>query len=280
MHCVHKFRIPIVTSFGIQLKKMFSNIAKSLEGKVAIITASTDGIGFAAAKQLMNDGASIMICSRKKNNVTNALERLQKEYGVDKVKGLVCHVSKNDDRTNLIQETIKIFGGIDILVSNAATNPTSGSVLDCDEEVWDKIFDVNVKSAFLLTKEVAPHLISRGGGSIVYVSSIAGVNPMPMLGAYSVSKTALLGLTKVVAMDLAENNIRVNCIAPGIVKTKFASALTENESLSEHLLQGIPIKRFGRPEEIGSIISFLCSPASSFITGEIIVASGGMTSRL
>uniref|UniRef100_A0A2S2NMB6 Dehydrogenase/reductase SDR family member 4 n=1 Tax=Schizaphis graminum TaxID=13262 RepID=A0A2S2NMB6_SCHGA len=259
---------------------MLSNNAKPLEGKVAIVTASTDGIGFAAAKQLVSDGASIMICSRKKNNVKNALEQLQKEYGVNKVKGLVCHVSKNDDRSNLIQETIKIFGGIDILVSNAATNPTSGSVLDCNEEIWDKIFDVNVKSAFLLTKEVAPHLISRGGGSIVYVSSIAGVNPMPMLGAYSVSKTALLGLTKVVAMDLAENNIRVNCIAPGIVKTKFASALTENESLSEHLLQGIPMKRFGRPEEIGSIISFLCSPASSFITGEVIVASGGMTSRL
>ncbi|XP_026818297.1 dehydrogenase/reductase SDR family member 4 isoform X1 [Rhopalosiphum maidis] len=280
MNSVHKFSIPIRTLFGIQFKKMLSNIAKPLEGKVAIVTASTDGIGFAAAKQLVSDGASIMICSRKINNVKNALEQLQKEFGVNKVKGLVCHVSKNDDRTNLIQETIKIFGGIDILVSNAATNPTSGPVLDCDEEVWDKIFDVNVKSAFLLTKEVAPHLISRGGGSIVYVSSIVGVNPMPMLGAYSVSKTALLGLTKVVAMDLAENNIRVNCIAPGIVKTKFASALTENESLSDHLLQAIPIKRFGRPEEIGSIISFLCSPASSFITGEVIVASGGMTSRL
>jgi len=280
MDSVHKFSIPIRTSFGIKFKKMLSNVAKPLEGKVAIVTASTDGIGFAAAKQLVSDGASIMISSRKKNNVKNALEELQKEYGVNKVQGLVCHVSKSDDRTNLIQETIKIFGGIDILVSNAATNPASGSVLDCEEEVWDKIFDVNVKSAFLLTKEVAPHLISRGGGSIVYVSSIAGVNPIPMLGAYSVSKTALLGLTKVVAMDLAENNIRVNCIAPGIVKTKFASALTENESLSDHLLQGIPIKRFGRPEEIGSIISFLCSPASSFITGEVIVASGGMTSRL
>ncbi|XP_050438109.1 dehydrogenase/reductase SDR family member 4 isoform X2 [Adelges cooleyi] len=262
------------------MTKMYSSTNKPLDGHVAIITASTEGIGFATAKQLVVDGASIMISSRKKSNVDKAVEILQNEFGENKVHGVVCHVSKKEDRQNLIQETINKFGCITIFVSNAATNPVSGSVLDCPDEAWDKIFDINVKSAFLLTKEIAPHIKSRGGGSIVYVSSIAGINPMPMLGAYSVSKTALLGLTKVVAADLAEHNIRVNCVAPGIIKTKFASALTENESLSEYLLQMKLMKRFGRPEEIGSVISFLCSPSASFITGEVLVASGGMTSRL
>ncbi|VVC42754.1 Hypothetical protein CINCED_3A025321 [Cinara cedri] len=259
---------------------MFSNITRPLDGKTAIVTASTDGIGLATAHKLACDGASVMISSRRKHNVERALSILKKEYGDEKIQGVVCHVSNKDDRNNLIQETIKLFGGIDIFVSNAATNPTSGSILDCDEEIWDKIFDVNVKSAFFLTKEIVPHMISRGGGSIVYVSSIAGISPMPMLGVYSVSKTALLGLTKVIAADLAEKNIRVNCVAPGIVKTKFASILTENESLSKYILQTVPMKRFGKTDEIGSVISFLCSNASSFITGEVIVASGGMTSRL
>jgi len=271
---------PIEIPGKIQAQKMFSNYKKPLDGKVAIVTASTDGIGFAAASQLVEDGASVMISSRKKLNVDNALEKLQKKYSADKVRGVVCHVAKKDDRSNLIQETVKIFGGIDILVSNAGTNPMSGSVLDCDERIWDKIFDVNVKSTYLITKEVLPHLISRGGGSIIYVSSIAGVDPMPELGAYSVSKTALLGLTKIVALDLVNHNIRVNCVAPGIVRTKFASMLTETESLSEHLLQTIPMRRFGRSEEIGTVISFLASPLSSYITGEVIVVSGGMKSRL
>ncbi|XP_050526803.1 dehydrogenase/reductase SDR family member 4-like [Daktulosphaira vitifoliae] len=272
----NNFKVKISKLF----RKMYSNIHTPLEDQIAIITASTEGIGFATAKHLVKNGASVMISSRKESNVKKAVETLQKEFGKTKVHGVVCHVSKKEDRQKLIDETVKKFGGISILVSNAATNPVSGSVLDCPDEIWDKIFDINVKSAFLLTKEIAPHIISRGGGSIVYVASISGINPMPMLGAYSVSKTALLGLTKVVAADLAVHNIRVNCVAPGIIKTKFASALTDNESLSEYLLQTMHMKRFGHPDEIGSIVSFLCSSSASYVTGEVIVASGGMTSRL
>lgn len=144
-----------------------------LQGKVAVVTASTDGIGFAIAERLARDGASVVISSRKTNNVEAAVAKLK---GL-KVIGVKCHVSNAEDRKNLYEEAIKKFGGIDILVSNAAVNPEVGSVLDASEQAWDKIFDTNVKAAFLLAKEVLPHLRQRGGGSIVFVSSIAGFQP-------------------------------------------------------------------------------------------------------
>lgn len=175
---------------------------------------------------------------------------------------------------------MKKFGGIDILISNAATNPEAVAILDTSEEAWDKIFDTNVKASFMLAKEVTPFLRERGGGSIVFVASIAGLQPFELLGAYSVSKTALLGLTKSVSASLATENIRVNCLAPGIIRTKFASYLTENESVSEVSLMNVPMKRFGAPHEMAGVAAFLVSEDASYITGETIVASGGMPSRL
>ncbi|BES91856.1 Dehydrogenase reductase SDR family member [Nesidiocoris tenuis] len=172
------------------------------------------------------------------------------------------------------------FGGIDILVSNAAVNPTVGGATQCSDESWDKIFDINVKSAFCLTKEVKPYLIKRGGGSIVYVSSIAGFVPQQLLGAYSISKTALLGLTKSCAQELAVDNIRVNCVAPGIIKTRFAAALHENETVSEAIMSSIPMQRFGNSHEVAGVVAFLASDDASYVTGETVVCSGGMPSRL
>lgn len=180
-------------------------------------------IGFAIAQRLASEGASVVISSRKLQNVTAAVDKL-KEYSVHGVK---CHVGSPEDRKNLYKETVEKFGGIDILVSNAAVNPEVGGVLDCSEQAWDKIFEINVKSAFMLAKEVLPFLRKRGGGNIVFVSSIAGLQPFPLLGAYSVSKTALIGLTKAASSDLAAENIRVNCLAPGIVETKFSSAVSD-----------------------------------------------------
>lgn len=160
-----------------------------------------------------------------KSNVDEAVNLLQTS-GIKDVIGITCHVAKQSDRNKLFEETFKKFGGIDILVSNAAVNPAVGSVLDSTEEVWDKIFDVNVKSSYLLAKEVKPYIVQRGGGSIVFISSIGGYQPFDLLGAYSVSKTALFGLTKAAALDLAKDNIRVNCVAPGVVETKFSSAVS------------------------------------------------------
>ncbi|KAL1129388.1 hypothetical protein AAG570_013915 [Ranatra chinensis] len=184
-------------------------------------------IGFAIAERLGRSGASLVISSRKGANVERAVEKLKKSLPESsRIVGTTCHVAKKQDREALYKKAVDSFGGIDILVSNAAVNPVMGAVTDCPEEAWDKIFEINVKSAFMLTKEVIPYMEKRGGGSIVYVSSIAGYQPINALGAYSVSKTALLGLTKAVSVDLAQYNIRVNAIAPGIVKTKFSSSVS------------------------------------------------------
>lgn len=235
-------------------------------------------IGFAIAKQLSQEGANVVISSRKEQNVEKAVNQL-KGQGLQ-VHGVQCHVGKAADRTRLYEEAVKQFGGIDILVSNAAVNPEVGQVLDCSEEAWDKIFDINVKSSFLLAKEVLPHMKQRGGGNIVFVSSIAGFQPFSLLGAYSVSKTALFGLTKAASQDLAQENIRVNCVAPGIIKTKFSSALYETKEAEEAALTVIPMRRLGVSDEISGVVSFLVSDDASYITGETIVAAGGMPSRL
>jgi len=248
-----------------------------LEGKVAIVTASTQGIGLAIAQRLHSDGANVVISSRKAANVDEALATFSSH---DKILGMPCHVGKSEDRQKLVQETLDKFGKIDILVSNAGTNPTFGPMMDCSEDAWDKIFEVNVKAAFFLAKEVAPHIAAQDGGSIVFISSIGGLHPIPMIMPYSVSKTALLGLTKALSFELSPDNIRVNCVAPGIIDTKFAGALTSNEFIATKALENCHIKRFGRPEDIGNVVSFLCSSDSAYITGENLVVAGGMPSRL
>ncbi|KAL7732589.1 hypothetical protein ACLKA6_019216 [Drosophila palustris] len=251
---------------------------KRLAGKVAVVTASTDGIGFAIAKRLAEDGASVVISSRKQKNVDNALAELRK-LNLN-VHGLKCHVGEAQDRKQLFEETISKYGKLNILISNAATNPAVGGVLECDEKVWDKIFDVNVKSSYLLAKEALPYLRREKNSSIVFVSSIAGYDAFELLGAYSVSKTALIGLTKAAAKDLAPEGIRVNCLAPGIIRTKFSKALYENESANEMALSKIPMGRLGTSEEMAGVVSFLSSEDAGYITGESIVASGGMHARL
>ncbi|KAM9424638.1 dehydrogenase/reductase SDR family member 4 isoform 1-T2 [Pholidichthys leucotaenia] len=250
----------------------------SLAGKVAIVTASTDGIGLAAAQALGKRGAHVVVSSRRQANVDKAVALLQSQ-GV-RVTGTTCNVGKGEDRENLVQMTVDQCGGIDILVSNAAVNPFFGNIMDSTEEVWNKILDVNVKSAFLMTKLVVPHMEKRGGGNVIFVSSVAAYQPMQALGPYSVSKTALLGLTRALAPELAQSNIRVNCVAPGVIKTRFSSALWQNEDIMDDFKRQLCIKRVGEPEEIGGIIAFLCSEDASYITGETITVTGGMSGRL
>jgi len=259
-----------------------SNLAgRKHDGKVAIVTASTEGIGFAIAKKLAQEGAKVMISSRKSQNVEKALEKLYQEgISKDSVKGVVCHVGNKDHRIKMIEQTNSEFGGIDYLISNAAVNPVMGNVLDCPSEAWDKIFEINVKTALLLTQEVHPFMLKRKGGNVVFISSIAGFQPFSILGAYSVSKTALLGLNKVLSQELGPDNIRVNCVCPGIIETKFSQPLHSNKDIAENALQNITLKRFGKPDEISGIVSFLCSDEASYITGESFVVSGGMPSRL
>lgn len=249
-----------------------------LKGKVAIVTASTDGIGFAIAKKLGDEGASVVISSRKENNVQKAVNDLRNS-GIQ-VEGVVCHVGNSEQRKKLFEIANTKFGGVDILVSNAAVNPSVSPILETEEKVWEKIFEINVKCAWLLAKEAYPELQKRGGGNIVFVSSIAGYQPMEPLGPYSVSKTALLGLTKAIANEVVHDNIRVNAVAPGIVATKFASAITSSEAGKEKSLSIVPMKRFGKPSEIANAVVFLASEDASYVTGETIVVAGGAYAHL
>ncbi|OWA50084.1 Dehydrogenase/reductase SDR family member 4 [Hypsibius exemplaris] len=252
--------------------------AKSLAGKVAVVTASTDGIGLAIARRLGLDGAKVLISSRKQENVERTVRDLQKEDIV--VAGAVCHVAKEADRNNLVEKAVKEFGGVDIFVSNAAINPAVGPVLETSEEVWDRIFDTNVKSAFLLTKLLVPEMLKRGKGSVIYVSSIGAYASFNSIGTYCISKTALLGLTKTLAGELAETGVRVNGIAPGIIKTKFSEYIWKQEGpVSRNAAKMIPMKRFGETSEIAGAASFLASDASSYMTGETLVIAGGMPVR-
>lgn len=204
-----------------------------------------------------------------------------KSDGLSAIVGVKCHVSSAEDRTRLFQGALDRFGGIDILVSNAAVNPSYEHVLECTEEKWDKIFDVNVKSSWLLAKEVLPHIRKQGtGGSIVFMGSIGAFQAETNIGAYCASKTALLGLTKAASIDLAAEGIRVNGFCPGPTDTNFGRIMFNTEEKLDKLLKAMPMKRLARPEEMGGVVAFLVSDDASYITGETIIISGGFVSRL
>eukprot|EP00050_Salpingoeca_kvevrii_P011691 m.17286 g.17286 ORF g.17286 m.17286 type:complete len:261 (+) comp3577_c0_seq1:30-812(+) len=256
----------------------FATQAMRLQGRVALVTASTDGIGLAVARRLGMDGAHVVVSSRKQQNVDEAVESLRAD-GIC-VSGLVCHVGKAEDRTKLIEHTLGEHGKLDILVSNAAVNPVFGPAIKTPEDAWDKIFDINVKAAFLLTQEAFPHLKKSDYPSIVFISSIAGLVPFPALGPYSVSKTALLGMTKVLANEMGPFGIRVNAVAPGVIKTRFSEQLWGSDAVAKKALAAIPLGRFGETVDCAGLVSFLCSDDAAYITGETHVVAGGMQSRL
>ncbi|XP_025863350.1 dehydrogenase/reductase SDR family member 4 isoform X1 [Vulpes vulpes] len=262
------------------VRKASSGMARQdpLANKVALVTASTDGIGFAIARRLAQDGAHVVVSSRKQHNVDRAVAALQGE-GLS-VTGTVCHVGKAEDRERLVATAVNLHGGIDILISNAAVNPFFGNLMDVTEEMWDKILDINVKATALITKAVVPEMEKRGGGSVVIVASIGAYFPFPGLGPYNVSKTALLGLTKNLARELDQRNIRVNCLAPGLIKTSFSKVLWMDKAREESIKNVMQIRRMGKPEDCAGIVSFLCSEDASYITGETVVVGGGTPSRL
>ncbi|KAM1108671.1 hypothetical protein ACFX13_005374 [Malus domestica] len=253
-----------------------SKIGRRFEGKVAIVTASTQGIGFGIAERLGLEGASVVISSRKQKNVDGAVEKL-KAQGIEAL-GVVCHVSNEQQRKNLINKTVQKFGKIDVVVSNAAANPSVDPILQTQESVLDKLWEINVKATILLLKDASPHLTK--GSSVVIISSIAGYNPPgAAMAMYGVTKTALLGLTKALAGDMAPDT-RVNCVAPGFVPTNFASYITETDAVRKSLEEKTLLNRLGTTGDMAAAAAFLASDDASYITGETIVVAGGMPSRL
>ncbi|GMT25029.1 hypothetical protein PFISCL1PPCAC_16326, partial [Pristionchus fissidentatus] len=251
---------------------------KFLTDRVAIVTASTKGIGFAIAKRLGLDGASVVVSSRKSKNVDEAVKALKME-GIE-VAGVPCHVGIQEDRKRLIDFTIERYGKLNILVSNAAVNPHYGDILSVTDAQWDKMLQLNVRSALQLTQEAVPHLEETGTGAVVFVSSVAAFAPIQGIGAYSVMKAALVGVNKALAQSLAHRGIRVNAIAPGIIQTDFSRILTDNEESHNRILQSIPLGRLGQADECADTVSFLVSDEASYMTGETVSINGGMQTRM
>lgn len=250
---------------------------RRLEGKIALVTAATAGIGLGIVTRLAQEGAHVVLCSRKAANVDATVASLQARNL--SVSGMACHVGDSKQIQDLISFVERTHGRLDILVSNAAVNPTSGPILHMDESALDKILDVNIKSAVLLAKYAVP--IMPKGSCLVFVSSYSAYNPMPPIAFYAVSKTALIGLTKALAEELGPHEgIRVNCVAPGIVPTKFAAALVDSKEAEEVSVSKTLLGRLGTPGEIASAVAFLCSEDASYVTGETLVVAGGMQSRL
>ncbi|RDX99347.1 hypothetical protein CR513_17603 [Mucuna pruriens] len=252
-----------------------TKLAKRFQGKVAIVTASTLGIGFSIAQRLAFEGASVVISSRKQQNVDEAADKLRAK-GIE-VLAVVCHVSNAQQRKNLIDKTLQKYGKIDVVVSNAAVNPSVDLILQTPESIIDKLWEINVKSTILLLKDAAPHL--KKGSSVVLISSLVAYNPPPTMAMYGVTKTAVLGLTKALASEMAPNT-RVNCVVPGLVPTHFVELYTTNDAAREELERKVPIGRLGTTEEMAAATAFLASDDASYITGENLVVSGGMPSRL
>ncbi|EYU33865.1 hypothetical protein ABFS82_08G153200 [Erythranthe guttata] len=252
-----------------------AKIGRRFEGKVAIVTASTQGIGFGIAERLGLEGAAVVISSRRQKNVDEAVEKL-KGKGIE-VLGLVCHVSDAQQRNNLVEKTVEKYGKIDVIVCNAAANPTVDGILETKESVLDKLWEINVKTSILLLQVAAPHL--QKGSSVIFISSITGFHPPQGLAMYGVTKTALLGLTKALAAEMAPNT-RVNCVAPGFVPTHFASFLTTNESIKKSLLEKTLLNRLGTTHDMAAAAAYLASDDASYVTGETLIVAGGTPSRL
>lgn len=246
-----------------------------MTGKVALITGSTKGIGRSIAEEMARLGAKVVISSRKADVCEQVAGEL-KAQGFEAV-AIPCHVGKKDQLQNLVDKTIETWGKIDVLVCNAATNPVYGTTAEMTDEAWDKIMETNVKGTFWLANMVLPGMAERGEGAVVLLSSIAGIRGNTTIGTYGVSKAAEAALARNLAVEWGPKGIRINSIAPGIVKTDFAKALWEDPVRIKRAEEKTPLRRIGDPVDIAGLAVFLSTKASAYITGQVIVADGGET---
>lgn len=249
----------------------------SLDGKVAVITGSSRGIGKAIAERMAEHGAKVVISSRKAEPCQQVAEAINAKHGAGRAISIPANISRKDELKNLVDSTLRQLGKIDVLVCNAASNPYYGPQAGIEDEQFRKILENNVIANHWLINFTVPQMIERRDGSIIIVSSIGGLRGSPIIGAYCISKAADFQLARNLAVEYGPHNVRVNCIAPGLVKTDFARALWEDEKNLKPRLQTTPLRRIGEPDEIGGIVAFLASKAASFMTGTVVVADGGVT---
>ncbi|MEX1033483.1 MAG: glucose 1-dehydrogenase [Cellvibrionaceae bacterium] len=246
-----------------------------LAGKVALITGSTKGIGLAIAEEMAKAGAKVVVSSRKED-VCEAVAKQIREDGGEAI-AIPCNINYKEQLQDLVDKTVEHFGQIDILVCNAALNPYYGSSQDIPDDAFQKIMDTNIGQVHRLCQMVIPEMAERGDGSVIIVSSIGGLKGTDVLGAYAISKAADMQIARNLAVEWGPQNIRVNCIAPGLIKTDFAKALWDNPETYQKTIKKYPLRRIGDPREIAGTAIYLASEAGSFITGQTIVVDGGGT---
>jgi NAD(P)-dependent dehydrogenase (short-subunit alcohol dehydrogenase family) len=246
-----------------------------LTGKVAIVTGSSRGIGRSIAETMASLGARVVVSSRKIEACEPVVESIRERGG--EAIAIACNISRKAEVEALVTGTRERLGAIDILVCNAAVNPVYGPMSALSDEAFDKIMGANVKSNLWLCNLVIPEMAERGGGAVVIVSSIAGIRGTGVIGGYGISKAADFALARNLAVEWGPQNVRINCIAPGLIKTDFARALWEDPQALEQRNSQTPLRRIGTPDEIGPVAAFLASPAAGFITGQTVVVDGGVT---
>lgn len=246
-----------------------------LTGKVAIITGSTKGIGKAMAEEMAAQGAHVVICSRKADACETVASDIRAKGG--RATAIACNISDKAQLADLVERTRTECGAIDILICNAAVNPYYGSFMDIPDSAFEKVLDVNILANHWLIQMVAPDMMQKKDGAIVVVSSIGGLRSSRKIGAYCISKAADMQMVRNLADELGEHNIRVNCIAPGLVKTDFARELWENPKLAQVRIDATPLRRLGNPRDIAGMAVYLTSEAGSWTTGQTFVVDGGVT---
>ena len=244
-----------------------------LDGRVALVTGASRGIGSAIAEALAEQGAKVVLSSRKQTDLDVEAHRINARFPEQAV-AIAAHAGRTDDLQQLVDGVMSRFARIDILVNNAATNPYFGPVLGADLGAWDKTFEVNLRGVFQLTKLVYEASMERHGGVVVNVASIGGLRPGLGLGVYNITKAGVIMLTRQLARELG-GKVRVNAVAPGLVKTRFAEALWGNQAIMERVLASNPMGRIGMPDEIAGAVAFLASDAASYVNGEVLVIDGG-----
>jgi len=246
-----------------------------LSAKIALVTGASRGIGEAIARLLAEQGAHVIVSSRKLDGCQAVADSIVEAGGSAEARA--CHVGNMDDIAAMCEYIGDKHGRLDILVNNAATNPYFGDILDTDLGAFNKTIDVNVRGYFFMSVEACKLMRDSGGGAIVNTASVAGLQPGPFQGIYSISKAAVINMTRSFAKEVARHNIRVNALLPGLTKTKFAGALFTNEDIYESAMAQIPMRRHAEPEEMAGTVLYLVSDASSYTTGECVVVDGGLT---
>ena len=246
-----------------------------LTGKTAVVTGSSRGIGRAIAEAMASCGAKVVVSSRKADPCEAVATAIKAAGG--QAAAISCHVGDQAQLRALVETTHAVFGGIDILVNNVGANPTLGPLSELSDEAFDRVMSSNVKSALRLSNLVLPEMATRKDGAVIFIASVAGLRASAGINAYGAAKAALMQLARGLAAEWGASNIRINCIAPGLIKTDFARALWDDEALARKRIAETPLGRLGVPEDIAGAAVLLASPAGSFITGETIVVDGGAT---